>query len=166
MTFSKFEASLDAKTTMALTSCVLSMQIHAREGVSVRLAKVNTKGYAFLEQGVTATIDTTVWQMGSAMELFPARTQLKGPFDDTYRWNDRVQGDATWSACKPDAMVNIRYSLRLKREEGHGTGYLNLNLENDPPVELETRPCKPAGVAQIAPDAGPIAPPSDENQSH
>ena len=69
-----------------------------------------------------------------------ARTDLVGPFEDDYVFQDDVGLlDLVWSPCGTERMLNIPTRLQLKNNVAKtGTGYLN-TLAADGSVQLHFR---------------------------
>ena len=63
---------------------------------------------------------------GAPVQAQEARTELIGPYDDTYTFEDIVRTtDLVWSPCGVERDLNVRMTLRLTNG-GREDGYINL----------------------------------------
>lgn len=95
------------------TSCKAEIHLHVGAGWKVSLTSVNTRGYAYLEQGIKARQTTRYFFSGVPVGgEFP--TDLQGPFDDFYEFTDDVPARArVWSKCGAPGILRLDTSLTL-----------------------------------------------------
>ncbi|PRP98624.1 DUF4360 domain-containing protein [Enhygromyxa salina] len=105
------------------TNCLASVKLHVPNGWQVSVATVNTRGYAFLEKGLTARQTSNYFFAGDPIG-FSAHTQLKGYYDDFYVFTDKVPFQSVvWSKCGASAIFAINTTLNLnaiKNKKGYG----------------------------------------------
>ncbi|PRQ02217.1 hypothetical protein ENSA5_25520 [Enhygromyxa salina] len=103
-------------------NCLASIKLHVPGGWQVSVATVNTRGYAFLEQGLKARQTSSYFFAGDPVG-FSAHTQLKGPYDDLYVFSDKVPFQSlVWSKCGGSAIFAINTTLNLNAI-ANKTGY-------------------------------------------
>ena len=102
------------------TSCTAALILRIPPGWRVAPANLLTRGYAYLDQGVKARRNTSLFFAGvpGGPEF---KTDFKGPRNNIYQLADVVKpGAATWSGCGGSAILSISNGLAL-----NATGNLN-----------------------------------------
>ena len=125
-TFSAYEAMVDEKTMISVKDCLLAIKLHSPQGLSYSVSQFHYSGYAFLDQGVSGRQIAKYYFQGAPVQSEEARTELVGPYDDTYTFQDTVRTtDLVWSPCGVERDLNVRATLRLMNS-GRKDGYINL----------------------------------------
>ena len=95
------------------TNCVASVKLHVPGGWQVSVATVNTRGYGFLTEGVSARQTSNYFFAGDPVG-YSAHSNLVGPYDDFYVFSDEVPFQSlVWSKCGTSAIFAINTSLLL-----------------------------------------------------
>jgi hypothetical protein len=161
-TFSAYEASVNAETGVAVKDCQLAVKLHSPNGLSYSVQSFYYSGFAFLEEGVTASQTASYYFQGRRLDpAKTARTNLTGPYDDQFSFLDDIEvGDATWSECGTQRDLNINTRLRVQNTDPGKDGYINLTaIDGSSKLEfvLAFRPCPtPGGTAPTPPAGGTI----------
>jgi Domain of unknown function (DUF4360) len=126
--FSSYEASLVPGVAMAVKDCQLAIKLHSPQGLSYSVSELFYSGYASLDSvGMTARQTARYYFQGDPLTNTNARTDMTGPFDDEFVYNDAVGvADLVWSACgaQRDLNVGTRMILNNNRRKT-GSGYMN-----------------------------------------
>lgn len=127
-TFSEYEAIVEPSRTVAVKDCQLGISLHSPQGLSFSVESFYYQGYAFLENGVVGRQTANYYFMGNPVDHAELRTDLRGPFDDDYLFQDDVGiTDLVWSPCGTDRNLNVTTRLRVQNNrQRNGTGYMNL----------------------------------------
>jgi hypothetical protein len=94
-------------------SCQAAVKLHIPGGYQVALATVNTRGYAYLDQGIQARETSSYFFAGIPLGAHP-HTMMVGPYDGFYEFSDTVPLESlVWSACGTSALFGINTTLNL-----------------------------------------------------
>ncbi|MET0343625.1 MAG: DUF4360 domain-containing protein [Polyangiales bacterium] len=155
--FSAYEVVINAQVPdlVRTRNCTLGINVHSPKGLSYSVKSMRLRGYAFLEQGVTASISTWYYFQGSPVPPTSSnRVGLVGPYDDDFVFRDDVRTeDAVWSPCaagvERELLVNTM--LLLQHSAPKRSGYVNLGSEPTAvALELAWRACEvPARAERI-----------------
>jgi len=127
-TFSAYEAEVNKLTAVSVKDCNLAIKLHSPQGLSYSVASFYYQGYAFLAKGQTARQTAQYYFQGDPVNSGNARTDLKGPYDDDYLFEDNVGlKDTVWSPCGTSRDLNIVTRLRLQNSSPKQDGYANLS---------------------------------------
>jgi hypothetical protein len=126
--FSAYEAFLEASRSIAIKDCQLGITLHSPQGLSFAVDSFYYQGYAYLDSGVTGRQTANYYFMGNPVDHAELRTDLRGPFDDDYLFQDDVGiADLVWSPCGVKRNLNVTTRLRVQNNPRRtGTGYMNL----------------------------------------
>lgn len=126
--FSAYEAILEASRSIAIRDCQLGITLHSPQGLSFAVESFYYQGYAYLDSGVTGRQTANYYFMGNPLNHAELRTDLRGPFDDDYLFQDDVGiVDLVWSPCGVERNLNVATRLRVQNNPRRtGTGYMNL----------------------------------------
>jgi hypothetical protein len=125
-TFSAFEATVNKNQSIAVKDCQLAIKLRSPSGFSYTVTEFYYQGYAYLEKGQNARQIAKYYFQGAPVQAEEARTELVGPYDDTYTFQDTVRTtDLVWSPCGTVRDLNVRATLRLQNN-GKKDGYINL----------------------------------------
>jgi hypothetical protein len=125
-TFSAFEATVNNRQSVAVKDCQLAIKLKSPSGLSYTVTEFYYQGYAYLEEGQTARQISRYYFQGAPVQAEEVRTDLKGPFDDTYTFEDKIRTtDFVWSPCGVERDLNVRATLRLQNSSKKD-GYINL----------------------------------------
>lgn len=125
-TFSAFEATVNKNQSVAVKDCQLAIKLKSPSGFSYTVTEFYYQGYAYLEKGQNARQIAAYYFQGNPVKAESARTELVGPYDDTYIFQDTVRTtDVVWSPCGAERDLNVRATLRLQNS-GKKDGYINL----------------------------------------
>jgi Domain of unknown function (DUF4360) len=126
-TFSAYEIMLQPRQTLGVKDCILSMQMKSPSGISYAVSDFFYSGYALLPEGLTGFQTAKYWFQGNPAPANEKRTDLKGPIDDSYTFQDTVTtADVVWSPCGADRLLQVQTRLQVRRTSGNEEGYLNL----------------------------------------
>lgn len=108
-------------STIQNKTCSAGIQLHIPGGWQVALATVNTRGYAYLDQGIRARQTSKYFFAGRPLAYAP-HTELRGPFDDLYDFTDQIPFESiVWSPCGGSAIFTVQSILNLNaRKNPHG----------------------------------------------
>jgi hypothetical protein len=124
--FSDFEAIVDKSRTEAVKDCQIAIRTNPVEGYSYTVSEVSSQGYACLEAGQNARQISMHYVQGAPVQAAEARTELVGPYDDVYTFQDTVRtSDQVWTPCGASRALNVRTTLRLTNA-GKKDGYITL----------------------------------------
>lgn len=114
------------KPLIKYTNCVAGVTLHIPNGVQFTLATVNTRGYAYLTQGLKAKQTSKYFFAGQPIGA-SFHTTLNGFFDGPYDFTDYVGiSSVVWSPCGGSAIFAIDTSLNLNAVASQsGTGFFN-----------------------------------------
>lgn len=140
--FASFEAAVDKNKSVDIKDCQLGIKLKSPKGFSFSVVDFLAHGYAYLAKGQTARQLTKYYFQGAPQQnQREARTELSGPFDDTYSFRDSVGvADAVWSPCGAERDLNIRMTLRLQNASNKTDGYINVETLYD--IRFNWRYCK------------------------
>lgn len=124
--FSHFEAIVNKNTTQAVKDCQIAIKTNPVEGYSYAVSEVLSQGYAYLEAGQNARQISNHYVQGAPVQAAEARTELVGPYDDVYTFEDTVRtSDQVWTPCGASRALNVRTTLRLTNPDKKD-GYMTL----------------------------------------
>lgn len=167
LTFSEYDISISPTETRISKNCLISLDVHSPQGISVGISNFYYGGYAYLEEGVTMEQQALYYYSGTRADpTRPSYSKLPRGTDTTWDafWNieDKVKlEDIVWSKCGVDRLLNVNTQLTLKNGANgkKGTGQTttqavdgNISLV----LKLATKSCGDAGPGLVVPDAGPI----------
>lgn len=119
VTFSAFEASLTPTQNIDVVDCQLAIKLRNPEGYAFTVTYFTADGYAYLPEGVSLRHLSTYYFQGDAVKAREERTELKGPYDDTFLIAYSVPPSNTfWSPCGVARDLNVRMMLRLDGAKG------------------------------------------------
>ncbi|WP_165773345.1 DUF4360 domain-containing protein [Zooshikella ganghwensis] len=94
-------------------NCTLTAQLNIPNGLSFTIVDVNYRGYAALDEGVTALQQSRYFFAGYPKEARFKR-DFQGPYDDDYLISDRLGVRRfVWSSCGAKEPVVVTTELRL-----------------------------------------------------
>jgi hypothetical protein len=128
LTFSQYETMIDPGKLISIRDCQIGVKLHSPQGLSYSVSDFFYSGFAFLDRaGMLATQTAGYYFQGNPVVSVSARTDLAGPFNDSYIFSDQIGiVDLVWSPCGTDRMLNIPTRLIAKNNTAKtGTGYLN-----------------------------------------
>ena len=145
-TFSAYETEVDRLTAVSVKDCNLAIKLHSPQGLSFSVQSFYYQGYAFLEKGQSARQTAQYYFQGDPVNAGNARTDIKGPYDDEYLFEDNVGiTDTVWSPCGTSRDLNIVTRLRLQNSSPKKDGYANLSSVDGTAklvLKLAWRECK------------------------
>ncbi|RFS84554.1 DUF4360 domain-containing protein [Actinomadura spongiicola] len=94
-------------------NCQINMKVHVPQGFTYAIAKVDYRGYAFLEKGSNATMKASYYFQGMT-KGGSVESGLKGPKDDNWQETDLVPiEELIWKPCGELRNFNINTELRV-----------------------------------------------------
>ncbi|MBU2705101.1 DUF4360 domain-containing protein [Zooshikella marina] len=94
-------------------NCSLTAQLNIPNGYAFTIVDVNYRGYASLEDGVSAVQQSRYFFAGYPQEA-RLKTDFNGPYDDNYLISDRLDiHSIVWSSCGAKEPVVINTELRV-----------------------------------------------------
>lgn len=125
--FSAYEAEVDPSRTISIKDCMLAVKLHSPQGLSYSISSFYYSGYAFLEKGVSGRQFASYYFQGNPAQTAQLRTDLVGPYDDTFLFADEVGlTDLVWSPCGTTRDLNVTTRLRLRNGNPRASGYMNI----------------------------------------
>jgi hypothetical protein len=106
------------------------------------LLEFHYQGYTLLDQpGMTATQTVKYYFQGNPVPSKENRSQLGGPFDDSYLFSDTIRlRDRVWSPCGASRRLNALTRLKVRNNDAKsGSGYTNTSAVD---AEVETKKLK------------------------
>jgi hypothetical protein len=126
-TFSAYEAEVHPSSAISIKDCMLSIKLHSPQGLSYSVSSFYYSGYAYLERGVSGRQFASYYFQGNPAESAQLRTDLVGPYDDTFLFSDEVQiVDMVWSPCGLVRDLNVMTRLRVRNGSPRASGYMNV----------------------------------------
>jgi hypothetical protein len=142
VTFSAYEAVVAPGQAVSIKDCNIGIDLRTPQGRSFSVSSFHYQGYSLLDQaGMTATQTVKYYFQGNPVPSKENRSQLGGPFDDSYLFSDRIRvRDRVWSPCGASRRLNALTRLQI-RNNGRktGSGYLNTSAVD---AEIDTRKLK------------------------
>ncbi|HZG05916.1 MAG TPA: DUF4360 domain-containing protein [Streptomyces sp.] len=115
VTYSNYlaQVGVGAKPTDFRKNCQLNLAVRVPQGFTYAVASVDYRGYAYLENGATATQKAHYYFQGQE-ETNEGIHNFKGPFDDNWQTNDVTPiGALVWAPCGELRNFNINTELRV-----------------------------------------------------
>lgn len=140
VTFSAYETLVEPGGDESAKECTLSLNVHTPPGASLSTAEFSYQGYALMDQaGMSASQNASYDFRGVPVPAQSDRTQLSGPFDDSYSFSDQfLLHDNVGSQQGANRVLNVQTSLVLTNNPAQtGSGYLNTSSV-DGTIEAET----------------------------
>jgi hypothetical protein len=122
------------------TNCQASVKLHVPNGWQVAVSTTNTRGYAFLDQGVKAKNSNKYFFAGEA-PAYVTHNEMVGPYDDFYDFTDQVPVQSVvWSDCGASALFQINTTLLLNAKANkNGIGFFNTTSQKV--MQMQWQPC-------------------------
>jgi len=124
-TFSAFEHEVSPSSTVAVKDCQLNIALHMPPGLSFAPRSYLVEGYAVLEDGVNLRMLTNAYFSGTPSDNSEARTELQGPYDDTFLL-EGLHKDLVFSPCGKDRNLQFRVTGRLQNSQPPRDGYFSV----------------------------------------
>ncbi|KAF4408344.1 MULTISPECIES: DUF4360 domain-containing protein [Streptomyces] len=115
VTYSEYlaQVGVGAKPTDFRKNCQLNLAMHVPQGFTYAVASVDYRGYAYLEDGASATQKASYYFQGSP-DTYEGVHSYKGPFDDNWQATDVTELPAlVWAPCGETRNFNINTELRV-----------------------------------------------------
>ena len=128
VTFSQYEAIMNPGQAIVVKDCTLGIDFHSPSGLSVAVSDFYYQGYALLDSpGMTGRQTAKYYFMGNPVPAKELRTDLVGPHDDSYLFQDQIMtADLVWSPCGVTRRLNAQTRLVLQNNaQKSGSAYLN-----------------------------------------
>jgi hypothetical protein len=128
ITFSQYETQVSPGQALQVKDCTLAIDLHSPNGLSFAVSDFYYQGYSYLDSpGMTARQSAKYYFMGNPVPAREQRTDLAGPYDDSYLFQDSIlTGDWVWSPCGTQRRLNALTRLVLTNNaQKSGSGYLN-----------------------------------------
>jgi hypothetical protein len=126
-TFAGYETEVNRRTSGSVKDCVLTVKLRSPGGRSFSIQSFFYQGYAFLERGVSGRQSAQYYFQGDPASGSSAETNLRGPYDRSYLFNDDVAVKNAWSPCGEERNLNIITRIRLTNDNSGRTGYMNMS---------------------------------------
>jgi hypothetical protein len=127
--FSEFRPEITPASSERTASCRLAIVVSVPAGLSYQIQRIGYRGYAYLEQGVSAEMSTSYYFQNDRSRGEQYRTPLKGPLDDTYSIDDQPLDGGLWSPCgrSETQTLNVQLDVKLRNGSPRRDGTLELN---------------------------------------
>jgi hypothetical protein len=128
VTFNAYEAVVDPGQTFSIKDCTLAIDLRTPNGFSFSVSSFHYQGYSLLDKsGMNAKQTAKYYFMGNPVPAVEARSDMNGPYDDSYLFSDNVGlADLVWSPCGASRRLNAQTRLVLRNNTPKtGSGYLN-----------------------------------------
>jgi hypothetical protein len=141
VTFSNFLAAAGPvqEPGQAVRGCLLRVGVQVPAGWSYALRSVDTRGYAALDEGVSATRSPLIYIEGTSPQL-PPPSRLEGKLDDDFEARDL--GDDSklrFSPCGQARELFLATTVAVEPGKAGGSGVVNVDSIDG---ELAWRRCK------------------------
>ncbi|KAF2404089.1 hypothetical protein EJ06DRAFT_469510 [Trichodelitschia bisporula] len=124
--------------------CQLNLKVQYPGGYQFSVFKVDTRGYADLEGGVTGEILTTYYFSGESKDA-KTRLTINGPQHATYRKSDSLKSESmVWSPCGKEGLINIKTEINLTSRNDNAGGLLtvdSIDAKFEQKFNLQWRSC-------------------------
>ncbi len=133
LTFSQYEATVNPRQAFSSKDCQIGIKLHSPNGLSYSVSEFFYSGYAFMDSpGMAASQSAKYYFQGNPVANAQARTALRGPYDDSYMFQDSVGiADLVWSPCGVQRTLNIDSRINVQNNQAKsGTGYVNTSSVN------------------------------------
>jgi hypothetical protein len=140
MTFSAYEAVVEPGQASSVKDCNLGIDLRTPQGRSFSVSSFHYQGYTLLDQpGMSAAQTVKYYFQGNPVSSKENRSQLLGPFDNSYLFSDRIKlRDRVWSPCGASRRLNALTRLTVRNNDRKtGSGYTNTSA-----VDAEVAPRK------------------------
>ncbi|KAK6519191.1 hypothetical protein TWF281_003880 [Arthrobotrys megalospora] len=130
--FDKYVASIGqgVPITESRKNCQLNIDIHYPQGFQYSIFSMDYRGYAYLENGVTATQSATYYFSGYSEQVSKA-SNLIGPKDEDYLIHDEIASTSVvWSPCGEPGALNINSQINLKSSISGSSGLMTTDSED------------------------------------
>ncbi|KAF3192369.1 hypothetical protein TWF225_000618 [Orbilia oligospora] len=130
--FDKYVAAIGTgvSITESRKNCQLNIDIHYPQGFQYSIFSVDYRGYAYLENGVTATQSATYYFSGYSEQVSKA-SNLVGPKDEDYLIHDEIESTSVvWSPCGEAGALNINSQINLKSSISGASGLMTTDSED------------------------------------
>ncbi|MZE76413.1 DUF4360 domain-containing protein [Streptomyces sp. SID5475] len=115
VTYSEYlaQVGVGAKPTDFRKNCQLNLAMKVPQGFTYAIAKVDYRGYAYLEDGANALQKASYYFQG-ASNTDARQEQFVGPFDDNWQVTHTTELPAlVWAPCGEIRNFNINTELRV-----------------------------------------------------
>jgi len=107
--------------------CQLNVRVQYPGGYQYSVFKVDTRGYADLDGGVSGEILTTYYFSGESKDA-KTRLNINGPLHATYRKSDSLKAESqVWSPCGKEGLINIKTEINLTSRDDRAGGLLTVD---------------------------------------
>jgi hypothetical protein len=117
VTYSAYLAQIGvgSKPTDFRKNCQLNVRVHAPQGFTFAIAKVDYRGFASLAKGANATLRATYYFQGDSGTRTRSR-RLDGEYEDNWQETDRTPLEAlVFQRCGDNRLFNINTELRVNK---------------------------------------------------
>jgi hypothetical protein len=147
-TFSSYYAEVNASTKFAAKDCIITIRMHTPQGRSFSVQSLSYTGYAVLEPGVVGQQMANYYFQGLPAPVGDTnRTELRGPYDAPYLFQDDVQlASRVWSPCGVARDLIVMTRVLVQSATPGRFGYINLSaLDGSGKLQLKlsSRTCSP-----------------------
>ncbi|MDB1087249.1 DUF4360 domain-containing protein [Streptomyces sp. ACA25] len=115
VTYSEYlaQVGVGARPTDFRKNCQLNLAVRVPQGFTYAVVGVDYRGYAYLEDGATATQQANYYFQGSPQTAASVHA-FEGPYDDNWQATDSVEaGSVAWAPCGELRNFNINTELRV-----------------------------------------------------
>ncbi|NJQ02613.1 DUF4360 domain-containing protein [Streptomyces zingiberis] len=107
------QVGVGSKPTDFRKNCQLNLAMKVPQGFTYAIAKVDYRGYGFLEKGANATQRASYYFQGSSNTDFRQK-DFNGPLDDNWQVTHTTElGALVWAPCGEIRNFNINTELRV-----------------------------------------------------
>ncbi|NJQ02614.1 DUF4360 domain-containing protein [Streptomyces zingiberis] len=94
-------------------NCQLNLDVYVPQGFTYAIAKVDYRGYGYLEKGASALQKASYYHQG-ASETGTSQKSFNGPFDGNWQAGITTEyADLVWAPCGVKRNFNINTELRV-----------------------------------------------------
>src|SRR4030095_13421145 len=91
LTFSAYETMVNPGQLISIRHCQIGVKLHSPQRLSFSVSAFFSSGFAFLDRtGMLATQTAGYYFQGNPVDSVSARTDLVGPFNDSYIFWDQI----------------------------------------------------------------------------
>jgi hypothetical protein len=108
------QAGGDSKPTDMRKNCQINLKVHVPQGFTYAIAKVDYRGFAYLEKGASAVVKANYYFQGSSTNGKPIEKTVNGTYNDNWQVDDEVPVDQlVYQKCGEKRNFNINTELRV-----------------------------------------------------
>lgn len=144
--FSGYQLQVSPSVDLSVRECALDIALRVPAGRTYAVQSFSYAGYALLQEGVIGRHTASYHFAGDPVpSLESNRTELTGPFEDSYLFTDEVSEEQlVWTGCGVERKLQVATRVQLFNDNARRSGFMTLAASDGPArtvVKLVSRPC-------------------------